>query len=500
MKKKSALRVFEAAVFCALLLAALLFVTKIVERKASVSHLKPFIDHAEEYDVLFVGDSLVINGIFPMEMWEEYGIAGYNLASYGNTIPVTYWTLMNALDYASPKAVVIGIKDVEKSYKLTGSSSDLHTAFDGYPLSLTKIRAIEDLTDDPNAVDDYGVRYADMKWEYYFTLGKYHDRWSNLGRSDFTPELNLQKGGNMLIRVADEQEEYELIDEWDAAEENGPGFVYLRKMIEECRNRGIDVLLVHLPYTASAKAQRNANAVIAVAEEYRVGYIDFVSLDCVVDYASDCADSGNHLNASGAKKVTAYLAQYMTEHFGLPDRRQDARYAHWWDDYNSYIDVKRRFFEWHEELDDVLMMLSDNNFSAVVTANRDAPIFYDDQAYVLMHNAVRERVYEKDVFSMWSNALFPLEKMDEAAYDGSAYVMAADRKNGQVIEWKEGDEPLSKETSFGRLSCAAENGCIALNLERGGETVWQVSGRENTALQIVVIDDRTGKPVKAYSF
>lgn len=499
MKKKNALRLIEAAVFCLLLLACVLFSAKVVERKASVSHLRPFLNHAEDYDVLFVGDSLVINGIFPMEMWEDYGVAGYNLASYGNTIPVTYWSLMNALDYADPQVVVIGIKDVEKRYKLSGSSSDLHTAFDGYPLSLTKIRAIEDLTDDPDAMDDAGVRYADMKWEYYFTLGKYHDRWSELGKNDFQPELNIQKGANMLVDVA-EAEEYEIIDEWEATEENGCGFDYLRKMIETCIDRGIHVLLVHLPYPASDSAQRHANAVISIADEYGVDYIDFVNLDQVVDYGTDCYDERNHLNASGAKKVSDYLAQYIVDHYGIPDRREHEAYTHWWADYDQYIGHKRSFIEWQNELDKLLMLLHDRHFSAVIALDRNAPAYHDEKNGLLLHNAAREHVFEQDAFSKWSNALFPLEKLDEAVVEGCAYLAILDRKNQQINEWTEKDGPSEVQTSFGRLSFGSEDGKVSMRIGQAELEMQKAEGNEAAYVHVLVVDDRTGETVKLFHF
>ena len=272
---------------------------------------------AGEYDVLFLGDSIMNTGVFPMEMWEKYGIAGYNIASYGNTLPITYWALQNALDYAKPKLVVLDVQGVSKSYKLSGNSSDVHTAFDCYSISKTKIEALDDLMDDPNAVDDDGVAYVDMKWEYLFTLGKYHARWSELTDTDFHPVYNREKGAKSVIAVADVGD-YDLIDEDMATEESGQtGFVYLRKIIEDCQARGIDVLLVHLPYPANEQQQMDANAVAYIAEDYGLNYIDFVSMDQVADYATDCFDAHEHLNPSGARKVSDYLGRYITEHYDV---------------------------------------------------------------------------------------------------------------------------------------------------------------------------------------
>ena len=175
-------RILKVVAFCMLLFGVVAGISRLVERKESRQKMQPFLDRAGEYDVLFLGDSIMNTGVFPMEMWEKYGIAGYNIASYGNTLPITYWALQNALDYAKPKLVVLDVQGVSKSYKLSGNSSDVHTAFDCYSISKTKIEALDDLMDDPNAVDDDGVAYVDMKWEYLFTLGKYHARWSELRR------------------------------------------------------------------------------------------------------------------------------------------------------------------------------------------------------------------------------------------------------------------------------------------------------------------------------
>lgn len=421
MKKvKTLLRFFEAAVFCVLLAACVLAASVIVERKASRIKYEPFFDHAKEYDVLFVGDSHMINGVYPMELWRDYGVASYNLACIGNTLPVSYWTMMNALDYAQPELIVIGINDVEFEHKLTGSSSDAHTALDGLPFTRTKIQAIEDLMDEPWVTDDDGTPYTELKWEYYFTLGKYHARWSEVGRGDFDYEVNRQKGAEMVVNVA-QPRDYDIIDENMAAEESGWGYAYLRMMIEACQSRGIEVMLVHLPYPSTQEDQMAANAVYWIAEEYGVDYVDFVYLDQVVDYNVDCFDSFSHLNPSGARKVTDYLGRYITDHFELPDRRGDAAYAHWAEDYDDYMAYKLGRITMQTDVGNVLSLLHDKSFSARIAVKPGAALYQDDTLMRLMHNIARAHVYEEDAFAMWSDSLFPLSGLDEAAAQDAAY-------------------------------------------------------------------------------
>lgn len=434
MKKKTWLRLLESCVFVLLLCAVLSGVSVLVERKASRNQFGPFLDQPEQYDVLYFGDSSFVNCLFPMEIWEDYGIPGYNLSCYGNTMAVNYWVMMNALDYADPQVIVLAVNDVRKDLKVTGSSSDVHTAFDFFPLTRTKIRAIRDLMDDPLAVDDEGNRYVDMKWEYLFTLGKYHSRWSDLQRSDFTGMPGVQKGAAMMIGVAP-MEDYNLIDRDRYAEEQGAGYMYLRRMIQECQARGKEILLVHLPYPASENAQMGANTVNSIAEEYGVDYIDFVSMDSVVDYAVDCFDRRAHLNPSCGWKVTDYIGQYLSEHYDLADRRSDPEYDHWEKDLQEYAAYKRELFGTQRDLRCLLALLHDDSVNVSIAVREHADLYWDDQLLTLLHNMARDHVYDADAYSVWSNSMFPLNGLEDAVWSDEAYFLSLNRTNEAVEEY-----------------------------------------------------------------
>lgn len=488
-------RVLTGALFFALLLGTLAAVSRVVERKASRTRFEPFLSRPEDVDVLFIGDSLVVNGVFPMELWQDYGIAAYNLASYGNTLPVTYWTLMNALEAASPRLVVVGVKDVEKSYKLSGSSSDVHTALDCYPLTLTKIRAVNDLMDDPYAVDDSGVYYMDMKLEYLFTLGKYHSRWSELSTSDFGGySLNRQKGAETGTGVADARD-YDLIDEWQASEGGGWGYEYLRRILDECVGRGIEVLLVHLPYIASEEEQMAANAVRYIAEEYGVNYIDFVSQDDTVDYAVDCMDARAHLNASGAKKVTDYLGRYITEHYDVEDRRGQDGWLDWDEDAAIYAQEKDSLLRGQSSLASELMLLHDDDYTACVLVRDAQALCESDKLFTLMHNIVREHVYEEDMFSKWSNAMFPLERLEEAG--AQPYALLADRGKETFAELVGSELGGGAAIPFGELAISVgEDGVRVAFAPQDG----QESAAQGADVAVLVLRASTGEVVAAKGF
>lgn len=495
MKHRTILRFFAGALFFALLILCVWVASRMMQRKESLTRVGPFISRADEFDVLFIGDSHMVNDVFPLELWRDCGIASYNISSYGNTLPVSYWAMMNALDYASPKLMVVGVKDVEKGYKLSGSSSDVHTALDGYPLSLTKIRAIEDLMDDPYAVDDSGNSYVDLKWEYYFTLAKYHSRWEEAGISELFYTPNVHKGAAFALSVS-EPREYDIIDERQAYEEDGVGYVYLRRMIEECQSRGIDVLLVHLPYPASESDQMAANSLRYIVREYGVGYIDFVNLDQVVDYRTDMYDSFSHLNPSGARKVTDYLGRYISEHYQIADRRTDGRYAAWAEDYDRYAEFKLDTIRQQGEPGAALMLLHDESYSAMISVKADSPVYADATLLRLMQNVGREHVYEEDAYSKWSDALYPLVWLDRAAAKGAAYFALVDRGAGGIEE-RAGQGTATIETSFGEI--VYSSGPEGASLSVGGEEVLPM-GEDEADVRIVLVDSGTGEIAAVLSY
>ncbi len=497
MLKRKILRVIEALAFCAVLGAMLLALTNIVERKVSTNKFEPLLDAPEQYDVLFIGDSHMVNGVFPMELWADYGIASYNVSSWGNTLPVSYWVMQHVLEYAQPELIVIGVKDADKPYKLTGSGSDVHTALDCFPLSMTKIRAIEDLMSDPNLTDDAGTPYTELKWEYYFTLGKYHTRWSELTRADFEPEYNKQKGAEMAINVAPPQD-YELLYEFETMDETGDGFGYLRMMIDDCRRRGIDVLLVHLPYPATVQDQLAANTVANIAQQKEVDYIDFVNLDTVVDYETDSFDGFSHLNPSGARKVTDYLGQYITTHYDIADHRGDADYAAWNTMYDEYQRLKAGYVDMQTDLKNALMLLHDDHVGVCVRIDAYSPLYADDTLYYLMHNIAREHVFEADGFDKWSGGMLPLAGLDEADARGEAYFLMACGESGEFAECV-GDGEARASLPFGDVVYTAQGDAYTLTIGEN-EVVRGTKIEGGYGVQTVMFNKETGEVLSVREF
>ena len=155
---KHVLRAVKAVVFCAILAAMVATASDLLERKESREKLTPFYERAAQTDVLLLGDSHMLSAVYPLELWRDYGITAYNLASYNNTLPVSYWLLRCALDVCSPRVVIVDINDIGCFSRVSTRSGDVHTALDGVPMGRTKLAAIDDLMSDPEEMDESGAR------------------------------------------------------------------------------------------------------------------------------------------------------------------------------------------------------------------------------------------------------------------------------------------------------------------------------------------------------
>lgn len=140
-------RILGCAVAAGLTVLALGAAAGMLQRKDSDFKYRPYFTQEADFDVLFFGTSHVINGIFPMELWKDYGIVSYNFGGHGNELATSYWVMRNALDYTDPKLVVIDGLNLGSDVKTYANFSNIHQSLDVFPISRTKIAAASDLLD-----------------------------------------------------------------------------------------------------------------------------------------------------------------------------------------------------------------------------------------------------------------------------------------------------------------------------------------------------------------
>lgn len=357
--------------FCMLLAVVVGVTQKLFERKYSYTKYYDFYHQEQDFDVLFLGTSHVLDAVYPMELWRDYGIVSYNMANHSENICTNYWQLRNALRYTKPRVVVIDLYAVDGDGKV--NEQYLHNFLDEVPFSPLKVEIVRDLLEPEKHV------------EYLFNLSLYHSRWEELGTEDLKPSHGLEKGAEFRDEVTVNvppalipQDEYDPTDRLNKQ--------YLQKIIDLCKEQDIDIVLMYIPYTMPEGHQRVANWGYAAAEKNGIPYLNFVYEDLAINYATDCADEGHHLNASGARKLTDYLGNYISTNYNVEDHREDPAYDFWHQDYNEYKELKRKWLNGQQNAWSYLLQLNDRDYLTKIYAADSNYIYRDSEMKELVGN------------------------------------------------------------------------------------------------------------------
>lgn len=383
--KQTARRIISCVIVFVMLFCVMTKCTEVAENKLSYGKTAPFFKYSKDFDVLFFGTSHMKLGVLPLELWNEYGITSYNFGCSSSRIPTTYWLMKNALDYSDPEVVVIDCWGLGHADKTDSSFEFVHEAFDAFPLSKTKICAAFDLIDDPE-VQSYEADGTQEKptvlgllWDY----SVYHNRWNSIGRSDFEPDITNNYGG-VLRPLVSKPMKFAYNDGAKFTDYEITGIAYLEKIVSECKEKNIEVLLTYLPYCITSEVDwKEINTVYEIAQKYDLKYINFFE-DEIIDYDTDLADY-THLNPSGAWKVTDYIGEFLLSGYGIEDHRSDPHYDHWNLDYDNYDDSKIENIKTAVDLNTYLMLLTDKNFEYSIGAG-DTEILNDNVTVNLLRN------------------------------------------------------------------------------------------------------------------
>ena len=125
------------------------------------------------YDALYVGGSHMNGAIAPSVLLESDGIRGFNLATGGQEFRVTYYLLKEVLKRQSPRLVVLDVYYMLSANRY-GVEAYNHYVVDAMQFSKNKIDLIQNCI----APED--------RLSFYIPFLKYHSRWNDLNKDDFT--------------------------------------------------------------------------------------------------------------------------------------------------------------------------------------------------------------------------------------------------------------------------------------------------------------------------
>ena len=369
LKKVMAILLLAAIIIC-----SVSSISYVLENKESRSRYSSFFKEENDIDVLFIGSSHVRHGFFPMELWNDYGITAFNLAANGSTIPVSYWVLVNALDYKTPKVVVMDVYDLEPRV-ITSDSGQVHEQMDAFPLTKNKVLMINDLFDKKNLTEETinsdAYDLYDKKYTLIWPFSEYHTRWNDIGEYDFISKDELLKqsatwkGSSPLFGLATRQERKYDSDTskyvFDDLSEK-----YLMKMIDLCNQKDISLVLINTGYDCNDTSKLFVDSVPELAQKKGLPYLDFTQMD-IIDFSCDLFSTGEntHVNFSGAEKFTSYIGEYLNANYNLEDHRKDINFKKWDNDYGMFKESKIKYLKESTSLKEYLMYMADDDYQAI---------------------------------------------------------------------------------------------------------------------------------------
>lgn len=287
-------------------------------------------------DVLFVGDSTLLNGISPMELWKKAGIVSYNNSVTSIRTYATYYLLQEALKTQTPKVVVIDPDTMFYKYNFYEPLQRAHINY--FKNNYIKFQMIND----PN----YDLTFED-KVSAFFPLLRYHSRWKELKTKDFaklTKDYTSYTKGLVMtssVKPSTTGETY-MNKSNDKIKFENNSYEYLEKIYNLCKEKNIELFILEIPDSKDWGISQS-NKIKEYAESRGIKCLDLNTIDIGINWNEDSKDGGAHMNVLGALKVSEYLADYMVENFDLEDHRDDPKYAYWHEDYKVYEKMLKEY-------------------------------------------------------------------------------------------------------------------------------------------------------------
>ncbi len=385
-----------AALSLTVMAGAFYNVSEYFERPESELKYREFFNSDTEFDVLLFGNSHMLNGVFPMQLWNDYGITSYNMGGHGATLKMSYWMLRNAIDYHKPEIVVLDVYGaIWEDHEM--DISHAHNSFDAFPLTPTKYQAMKEMFTGSDVM------------EMVFPFSVYHNRWEELFPQTDSEEtetdetesadmqksetkensgneenniaaseeaevtLNLEKGAESRIHVA-APAEFEQIPQDQVSNEITDAMTELIRMVDYCQSKEIPIVLLNIPSPQAEDGQERYNKIQEIADVEEVPYLN-LPYENVVNFTTDLYDADSHLNPSGARKVTDYLGAYLTENYDLTDKRTDPEYESWNEDYDRYTQqILIPNLVKSESLNESLMLIYNEFFTADIETTEKYPL------------------------------------------------------------------------------------------------------------------------------
>lgn len=363
----------------------------------------------DSIDVMFFGSSHAHCTVDLGYLWDNYGMAGYTLSAGSQMIDSTYYFVEEALKTQSPRVIVVEMMGATGD-ELADNTAVVYRNTMGMKWSANLLEFVHYLA---------GNLQEGYTWEQdvFLKIPIIHSRYAELEQADFEDSIPFMKGYRGSFECA--PFEYPAgADTQNALELNPEKQEWLQKIMAIAKEKNVQLVLFASPYSVQEERQMQFNRIAEIAKQSDVPFINFNHLydEIGIDFAADMRDT-DHVNNTGAVKVTEYLARFLKNNYEIPDRRGEEGYEQW--EQNAlYLRNKtlRHELENASDINEYLQRLTN---------------LEDDQTVILAltgnYNALGE-VYLENLLRLGITA--------EEYYKGGAWVL----KNGEITCRLEGQE------------------------------------------------------------
>lgn len=328
MKKKKILACLSILLVFSMLLVLLqaLLMPKYRSEPREGALIAEYYAEQTTHDVLFIGDCEVYESFTPPTLWEEYGITSYIRGSAQQLVWQSYYLLEDTLRYETPKAVVFNVLSLK--YGSPQSEAYNRMTLDGMRWSSSKCKAIlASMTEEESFLS------------YCFPLLRYHSRWRELKKEDFTclfSKGTVSHNGYLMQTGISAKESDKVGNELFDYSLPETSMEYLEKMRVLCAENGVELILIKAPTNTWGYYWYDEweEQVEEYAVQKNLTYYNFIEAEEEIglDWSTDTYDAGVHLNVYGAEKLTSYFGRLLAERHGMVDRRGDETLCAQWNE------------------------------------------------------------------------------------------------------------------------------------------------------------------------
>ena len=319
-------------------------------------------------DVVFVGSSHCYCGVYPHVLWEEKGIASFDLSVSGQDKISAYHHIKELLKTQKPKVVVVDLFGV---------------TFDEHGVEGNVYRNLMGMRTSRNSVELVTEYAPKEQWQDLIArLPIIHTRYKELEQYDFNPPAKNTYGRGACFGFdINPQVLPESVDkQFEPGELSDKNKEWLDKMIALSKTEDFELIFMVLPMVLDDETQSTFDAANDYLSSKGIKTMDFGRLhaEIGIDFSKDFVDP-THLNSSGATKVSHFFADYLSQNSNISDHRGDTDYHQWNEDLTWYHQVKQDYelkkIDYFSEYTDKLIGMK--NTLAVISLEGDFLEEYD---------------------------------------------------------------------------------------------------------------------------